>query len=168
MKILNLQEHGIHFSIDPKRLDEEWRGQAQMVYNAGAEAAKLEKEYNEAKDGFEFVSATLSNDIRQQPNLYGIEKITEKAIDEAKILQPEYRAAKRKLADAQLKMDLAFVTSKSLEHRKKALEKMVDLYLREYHSEPAPRGNSADAQEFGRDSVRSRMRENARDKDIIS
>ena len=154
-----MQEEAASFDINLNQLHEEWRGQAQRVYNAGSHAAACEKTYAEAKAAFKKKSAQLRNDIRTHPSQYGLDKATEAAVNDAAAADVEYLRAEQKMIDAQYAMDLAFLASTTLEHRKKALEKIVDLWLRSYFSEPIPRGRSEDATQFDRDTTRERLRQ---------
>lgn len=156
------EQAAAEFDIDLRRLHEEWRGQAQRVYNAAAHAAAVEKTYAEAKAALKRKAAQLGQDFRKNPDVYGLSKTTDAVISDAVISDPEYRNAEQKMIDAKYALDMAYATSDALEHRKKSLEKIVDLWLREYFSEPLPRGRSTDGDELNREDASRRMLENSR------
>lgn len=122
--------------IDPHRLDEEWVNQPNLYYDYASHLADARQAYEDAKNNLELVRAELDKAIREDPEEFGVEKVTEKAVESAVILEDEYQAAQKQVNYSRHTMDVAQAAVGSLDHRKRALEKLVDLFLANYFSEP--------------------------------
>jgi hypothetical protein len=110
--------------FDINALEKEWHRQPRLMEKQVREAVELEE-------------AACAQRIRENPEKYiGSDKVTEAAIKEAKLLHPKYQKAKQKLIDAAFRKDLAEGLVVALNHRKKALEKEVDLWNAGYFSSP--------------------------------
>lgn len=151
------EQLGVRFSVDPLKLDEEWQSHPQMVYNASKEVADRQYAFDCAKTEFEQTKAELSDLIRRNPEQYTNGKATVDAIASAVILQPEYRRGSDRVDDARHTLGLAQAASTALEHRKRALTMMVELYVREYYSDPSPRPVSEKSAEYAENAAMSRM-----------
>lgn len=99
-----------------------------------AEDAKFE--VSEAKAALDVVEADLSKEIRGDPEKYGIENVTEKAITAAITSHSKYRAAQRELNNAQHRSGLAQAAVWAMEHKKRALSLLVDLHGMGYFASP--------------------------------
>lgn len=126
----------IRFNINPLKLHEEWRDQPDMMSRAVRMAAECQKEYDKAAENLKFVQARLSLSVRKSPSQYGLEKVTDSSVDAVIAQDFDCRAAERVVIDAKEKRNVADGVVVSLEHRKRALTKMVDLWIHDYYSEP--------------------------------
>lgn len=122
--------------IDPYNLELEWFGHSEQVENWAKKAAEKHYEYDEAKSNLEVTKAELAAEIRNAPEAFDLKKLTEAAVSETVLLQPEYKAAIRKANKAKYEMKLAEAAVLALEHRKRALTKSVDLWFAGYFSTP--------------------------------
>lgn len=152
-----MQQVAVEYHIDLSRLHREWQNQPQMMINAVARAAACERDHALLKAEQRRLLANLRNDIRTHPKSYGFEKATETGVEDAAVAMPEYRVAEQRTIEARYAMDVAYGHVNAVQDRKKALEKLVDLWLREYFSEPLARGTESAAAELGRQSVVDRM-----------
>lgn len=160
---MNLQEAGIRFDIDPQRLDEEWLGHSQMVYNAGARVADAEKEFDDAKAILNQMRADIANQVRGNPAEYGCVKTTEQIVEDAVLSQPEHRAAVKRVNAANYALGMAKAASLALEHRKRALTLLVELWEREYFSDPSPRAISKEGSRFDQQATMGRIQRRRRE-----
>lgn len=153
---LNPADYGIRASIDEFRLEDEWQGHSQMVLNAGVLVAEKQKDFDVAKDLFERTKADLDFEIRRDPTAYNIGKMTETAVQSAMILHPEYKIASGQVIKTRYELQQAQAIANSLEHRKRALSMLVELWMHDYYSDSSPKSPSD--VEFDKRAVRSRGR----------
>ena len=75
------------------------------------------------------------------------------------LTQPEYKAAVKAVNVARHDLAVANAAVNALEHRKRSLSLLVELWIREYYTADAtPRPRSAEAEEFGKKAARTRVR----------
>jgi hypothetical protein len=143
--------------IDPLRLEEEWTNHSQLVLNASDAVARLQFEFDRAEAEFEKKAAEVAQDVRQDPEIHGVVKTTDKAIESAVVLSPLYQAALKKVHEAKWRLGEAKGASTALEHRKRALSLLVELYIRDYYSDVKKR--STEEKEEIRSRGRNRLQE---------
>ena len=123
--------------IDKHLLDEEWVNQPKLYFEYASELALARQELEEAKAEFDVVKAETDLTIRSNPADYDLpEKTTEVMIGKALILTDEYADAQKVVFIAQYRVNILSGAQTALDHRKKALEKLVDLHGRNYFSSP--------------------------------
>lgn len=154
-------KEGPRLTIDEYRLDEEWRGQAELYHywavmyaDAMLDVDNTKAALALAKESLEFGKAESDREIRSDPVAFGIEKLSEARVAHCVLLHPICRAAFDALAGARDDLNKAQHVAnileaavKSLDHRKKALEKLVDLQGRDYYAEPRASAESREAVE---------------------
>jgi len=124
-------------TIDMNRLDEEWRDQPRLYYEWASHLAEARRDAAEAANSLKATEADLKSAIRNNPVAYGLgEKPTVDAINAAVVAQPDYTLAAKEVLDADYAVDLIGAAVKALDHRKKALENLVDLHGQSYFSTP--------------------------------
>lgn len=133
------------FELDKNRLDMEWARQPGLYHEYALILADARKEHEQAKADKELVEAEQSKKIRENPESFGLERVTEAGLEKAVGLTREYRAVVKRVIDAKHAVDVAEAVVWTLEHRKKALENLVTLRMADYYSEPrGPKGVSRD------------------------
>jgi hypothetical protein len=132
----------IDLKIDQSRLDEEWVNQPIKHREYTEDAADARREHDEFKAELEVVKAELSRAVRSSPGEYGVEKITDKAVEAAVTVQKEHKKALQNLIDAKHRMDVMSGLVDASDQRKSALGKLVDLFLADYFSRPRASGTS--------------------------
>jgi hypothetical protein len=118
-------------AIDETRLDREWAGQASRYMEFAEHSAAASALVDELKDRLSVMEAEVADSIRNSS-----EKVTEGRIREAVLLDADVREATRKLNAAKKEYALVRGAVDAMEHRKKALENLVQLHLANYRSEP--------------------------------
>jgi len=126
--------------INPDELDKEWMRQPLLFFRYACVLSDARQEYEVAKNNMEVVRAEIDQRVRTDPSAYGIKKLTEAAVSAVIPTLPEYKRVRKHLLDTKHKVDIYESVVGALEHRKKALEKLVELYLAGYFSEPKVRG----------------------------
>lgn len=148
-------------AIDPDRLDREWLEQSTRMRRATERHAAAQHAARQAKARLELVKSQLYVAIRINPTVYGLPpRPSQDLVKAAVIMRAKYRAAQDAVLETEYKADVIAGIVRSLEHRKTALGKLVDLALRDYHSEPFSR--TADGRDYaataGKRAARSPVR----------
>lgn len=131
------------FEIDKNQLDLEWQRQPGLFHKYATQLADAKREFEQAKTATDVAAANADSIIRETPAKFGIEKVTEAAVKAAVVSHPGYARAVAKMHEARHAVDILQAAVTTLDHRKKALENLVDLRLADYFSEPRARGNAA-------------------------
>lgn len=153
------EEHvELKLGIDRNRLDDEWVDHPAMYHYWACHAAEAQIRYDETKSKLDLIKAELDDDIRTDPQAYGVKKVTEKAIENAILIQPSYKSVLKKMHQARHDLEIARANLNSLEHKKRALSLLTELWIRDYYSDPAIRPLTEDGENFAKQTVRSRGR----------
>lgn len=124
-------------SIDEQALDVEWLQQADLMRKYAVHAAATKRYMDELKERLEVEKARLDLEIRKDPAKYGIEKVTESAIQSAILMQPEYQELQEKYREARYENDIANAAVRAIDQKKTALENLVRLLTVSYFAGPA-------------------------------
>ena len=124
------------FEPNKNRLDEEWVAQPRLYAEYAIKLAGARSDLERAKARADVAEAELDKEIRMNPEKFGLSNVTEKGIKSTITLQREYRKATKAIIEAKHLVDVLDAQVSALDHRKKALEKLVDLRLSDYFSEP--------------------------------
>ena len=148
-----------NLAIDKYRLDEEWVRQPGEYLRWSMKAADAQKAYDLSKAELDAAVADLNKEIRDRPEDYGLEKITDKAIENTIPACPEYKLATRKVAEARYALEVAKGVVTAFEHRKRSLTFLSELLIRDYYSQSIgrstpPRMDKAPADELDDDQKR--------------
>ena len=132
--------------IDETALDVEWLNQPRLCLKYSQELAEAKKEVDQAKEKLDVIRADLDKEIRNNPKKFGMEKITEGAIQSNIVIHNLFRTAETRLTEAKYKSEMIRAAVSAIEHRKDALENLVKLYGQQYFAGPkVPRDLSAEA-----------------------
>jgi hypothetical protein len=126
----------LRIDIDRYRLDDEWIGQAKQYLTHSEKLAEARLWFDTAKTELDLIKAELDQKIRDDPVQFGLPKVTETAVQNAVLLQPEHKAAAEKLNRSRYEMGVIQAAVDALEHRKRALENLVQLHGMQYFAEP--------------------------------
>lgn len=125
---------GLRLEIDPLRLDQELIGQASQYYLWSTKTADAQMKYDGAKSALSLLASSLSLEVRKYPEFFKLSgKPTNDLVDAVVFTQPEYVAAQHAVDKARHDLGLYKSAVDALEHRKRALTLMVDLWTREYY-----------------------------------
>lgn len=132
----------LDIDVDLNRLDEQWVGQVRLRRHYGRLLADARRDLADAKAELKLVEAELKLAIRTKPDEFDLDKVTESAIEATVVVQPRYKAAQRRVIECQHEVDVLDESAvAAIDHRKKALEDLVQLYLSGYFAAPrAPEG----------------------------
>lgn len=146
-------------SIDQNKLDREWTDQPKRFYDYAIKLADARADQERSKVELDLAVAELDQAIRQEPERFGIEKITEAAVKNAILMTPRYAKYMKKVIAAKHRVDVLQAAVTALDHRKRALEKLVDLHGQNYFSEPRAKGENRQAMDaVERKAARSKVK----------
>ena len=154
------REIELDISVDPNALDSQWVEQPRMYFRYAAELADARRDLDMAKADLDLTDAELDLSIRQSPGDYGLDKITEAAIKATIPSQQTHIDGHGKILEKKHDVDVLGAAVSALDHRRKALENLVQLQLANYYSAPkAPEGAKDRMGEVEKRSVRRKGRE---------
>lgn len=129
-----LRELKTRLPIDRTRLDEECAGQASLYNEIGEIVAELKRDARTAKDFVDRERSRLRKEIRENPGLHGISKLTESALEDGVNTHPDYIKAQQNYAEAQYLADLSATLVTAAEERKSMIKDAVTLFVHEFYS----------------------------------
>jgi hypothetical protein len=122
--------------IDPDNLDHEWEAQPGLYQRYSEMLANAEKEKADLKEELDVLKAKKDLDIREGNYSRSISKLTEGTIESLLKEDEEVQKKVKELNEASYRVKLLGGAVEAFSHRKKALEKMVDLFIFGYNAEP--------------------------------
>jgi len=123
--------------IDKTKLDVEWEFQS-LLFMKWAEAhAQAIFERDKVKEQLDFVRSEIDENIRVDFESYGFDKKpTEAAISAKIIMTAKYKVMYEKLAEANKNVNILAGAREAMNHKKKALENITQLWTMGYFSDP--------------------------------
>ena len=122
------------FEIDKNNLDEEWVKFPARYYKAAKAHAEASDAYERACSKLKVVTAELDNAIRRNPKEFGLNKMTETALDRVLILQPRYVRVQDQMFRTKHDLNVCQAEVKTLDHLRYSLDGTTRLALSEYFS----------------------------------
>jgi hypothetical protein len=136
------------FDIDMNQLHTAWLSQPKRYHDAAMELAEARAEWEYSKTRRDVLLAELQMKIRRDPEVYGLSKPTDKSVEATLTALPQYTKIENAVTDAKHKVDVCQAHVDALDHRKKALENLVQLEGRDYFSTPrVPKGAESKVRE---------------------
>jgi hypothetical protein len=133
------------FAIDQNNLDSEWVNQPKLCRRYSERLADAQRDLEQAETKLEVVDADLDYRIRKKAGS-GEKKPTEAAIKNQLIRSIEHIEAVAKIQKLRHRVGILRAAVKTVDHRKTALENLVDLRLADYFSEPRVRKTNREAE----------------------
>lgn len=134
MKELNYEKDT---SIDESALDTEWLQQASLTFKYCQLEADARKAVDDTKAQLDIVEAELDKEIRNNPEKFGLPKITESAIKSAILVNENHINAKDEYSQAQYELNMAQAAVRAIYAKKDALENLVRLHGQQYFAGPS-------------------------------
>jgi len=123
--------------IDEKCLDVELLNQPEKVYKYSKLLAEAKQELELAKENLSLVKAEIDLDIRDNPDKYKLQKVTETAITNIILLEEEYKEAQARLNKAMYEVNVLQGAVYAINDRKSSLENLVKLHGQDYFAGPS-------------------------------
>ena len=118
--------------IDENMLEREWIDQSSLYMSYSIEAAEAGKHKDDIKEELEIIRAQTSLRIREDSE----KKMTEAMVASAITLDENCQTAVSNYNQAVYEYNMIQAVIKSLDHKKKALENLVQLWVNGYYSVP--------------------------------
>ncbi len=122
--------------IDDSALDIEWLDQSMLFMKYARYLAETRRTADEAKQFIEIIKAELDKAVRENPEKFKLEKVTDKAIDAIIATDKKYKDAYQVYLEAKYEADMASSAVSAFNMRKEALENLVKLNGQQYFSGP--------------------------------
>ena len=140
-------KYGEDIRIDDQALDIEWKEQPVLMMRYTRHASNARRKLDLAKEALELLRAEIDKEIRQNPTDYGIDKVTENAVQNTIITTEQYKEANKKVIEAKFDVDIAQGAVIAISQRKDALENLARLLGLQYFAGPKmPRDLTKEAQ----------------------
>lgn len=124
-------------NIDEGSLDEEWIDQPKRYLEYATQLADAKDALERAKASLDVTEAEVEFEIREHPVKHGLKQpIREGAIKLAVLLHARTKDGLKKVNRCKHRVNVLDAIVTALEHRKRALEKLVDLHGQGYFSKP--------------------------------
>lgn len=141
--------------INEFALDKECLNLAADYLYFATRSADLKRDVQELESAKEVAEAELSKKIRDEPNVYGLEKVTEAGISAVVLTRKEYKEAQKKVFEARHQLDVCQAAVSAMEHKKRALTLLVELHGAGWHA-------SVKVSKEGREAVDEQTKRNVR------
>lgn len=123
--------------IDENSLDLELLDQASLFMKYAKHYANTQKELDSFKQELDIMRAELDKSIREHPDKYKIEKVTEGAIQSAILTDGGYIQANKNFLNVKYENDMAKNACQAVTMRKEMLEGMIKLLAQSYFAGPS-------------------------------
>ena len=123
--------------IDENLLDVELLEQASKMVKYSYKLAEAKRDKDIAKEKMDFMRAQKDKAIRDAPEKFGLAKITENAVNNAILMEDQYKETVEDYNDANFEVNVLQGVVSALDHRKSMLEKLVQLHGQQYFAGPA-------------------------------
>jgi hypothetical protein len=118
--------------IDLQQLHVEAMSQPVYCEQAGIIAAEAKKIAKQAKINVDEVEAAITLSVRQNPDAYGLDKVTESSIAAAVVNSKEVKLAKLQQANADYEADVANALYQAFLQKKSMIQVETELYKSNY------------------------------------
>ena len=122
--------------IDDHELVAEWQRQPQLMQTWTAYHADAILAMDAAKATMEVTKATQSREIRQEPMEFDLTKTSDPAVAACVLEQPIVKMKIKAYHEAKHRVAILAGAVASIEDRRRALQKIVDLHGQDYYREP--------------------------------
>ena len=126
----------LNLAVDENNLPEEWKRQAAMMLEYGILLADAMAAEDTAKAALAVKEAELATDIRANPDDYDVGRVTDASVAAAIPVQPDHQVAVKKLNSARHDRRVYQAAVDALDHRKRTLQGMTDLFMRQWYADP--------------------------------
>lgn len=123
--------------IDEDALDLELLDQASLFMKYAKHLAEMRKDLEEIKQMLDIKKADLDKSIRENPEKFKIEKVTEGSISSAILTDKDFQRVSQGYLNAKYEVDMAQAAVNSMNMRKEMLEGMIKLLAQSYFAGPS-------------------------------
>jgi len=128
------------FQIDVDNLDKEWTAQPSLYSKYAKATADARREMDEAKTKLDVTKAEVAVLARREPEKFGLSKITEASLSQIVECNLRVKGAMEEVMESRHHYEVLQAAVGAMDHKKKALESLVSLFLADYFSQPRAKG----------------------------
>lgn len=151
--------------VDMYSLDKEWAEQANNYHIYAKKVSEARFEYSKKKAMLDLVKAELSLDIRSNPDKYKLPKTTEDTVNAAITVHDKTKVAQQELFDSKKELDDLEAILSALDHKKYALQDMVQLFLSDYFSTPRSKDSVEANEKMKQEKMKERIKKSSLNKE---
>jgi alkylhydroperoxidase/carboxymuconolactone decarboxylase family protein YurZ len=115
------------FQVNEENIHMELSILPSQIFEAGEMVADTRRAMDEYKRQLELMESQMDGQIRANPALYNISKITEGAITAAIEMIPDIQELKQKIIEGKHANDVSYAAANALDAKRKSLESLVQL-----------------------------------------
>ncbi len=134
---MDLNEFDNDKSIEPGQLDVEIVRQPDLFFKWAERAVAARKEMDRAKLALDILEAKLDSQCRDNPETFGLQRVTESAVSLAIKKSKRYKDAYHAYIDARHTAALLDKAVEAMEQKKRMLEILVTLHGQQYFAGPS-------------------------------
>jgi hypothetical protein len=123
-------------TLDPHRLDLEWLNHPDRMQKVGELLADANDRVDRMKSALEVKKAQVELRIRKKPQLFGLDKVTDKSVEATMTANEEVTEATDRYNRAKHKAGLLKALYEARKDCRPALENLVKLFLSSYFGDP--------------------------------
>lgn len=121
--------------IDELALDKECINLPTQYLRAAFTAANTRNEVAALSDKHDRLEAALMNKVRNNPDDYDLDKVTEAGIRAAVQTLAEYNESLKVLREVKYQLEMQTALVAALDYKKRSLSLLVDLHMKSYHAD---------------------------------
>lgn len=125
-------------TINRDALDKEWLALPLKEIRWGEAEAQSEEDLEALENQLELYKAELDGQIRSDAASFGIDKISEKAVESVVIKDAQVQQFKQKIMEARKYVRLMKLARKGISRVEKSLDRLTDLYFNHYWATEPP------------------------------
>jgi len=129
-------DYALDLKIDEESLDIECLDQASLFMKYAKHYAEARRTLDEVKQNLDIVRSDIDKQIREDPEKFGIVKVTEGSIQSALLTEATYNIEYKKYLDAKYEADMASNAVQAMNIRKEMLEGLMRLHGQQYFAGP--------------------------------
>jgi len=135
-------EYEEDLSIDKDALDKELVTYSEVFMKWSEYLAEAMAERDDKRSEIEIKKAQLDKEIRVAPKDFGLEKVTESAISNVITENEKIQELNKEYAEFVKRVNILSAARDAMNHKRRMLEKVVELFLAGYWSDPKLRKES--------------------------
>lgn len=129
----------LDLAIDMNLLPEQWVEQPALVLHWATQLADAVRDQDQCKRDLAVVEAGLLNEMRLDPTRFGLVKVTDSSVAAAVQAVPDWLEANDAYIEARYRVNVLRGVVDALEHRKRALQAVTELWQRQWFADPTTR-----------------------------
>lgn len=167
LKELGILNYEKDLEVDKDNLDYEWVRQASLYDKWNKAFVFASRESERLEERLDQIKSEVDDDIRRNPEKFSLDKVTESAIKSKLSNNKKVIKAKTRYLDMLAVQRTIAGALKALEHKRKALERLVDLHICGYVQRDIPDESRRETVNKVRKEIRKDLNRRMRDNKVF-